>query len=34
MLHAPDYANMKMAQMSRKVNESKLSDQQIARAIE
>ena len=34
MLHAPDYANMQMGQMTRKLKDSKVSDAQIARAIE
>ena len=34
MLHAADYSNMKMEQMNRKVNQSKISDKAIARAIE
>ena len=34
MLHAADYANMQIGQMNRKVNQSKLSDEAIARAIE
>ena len=34
MLHAPDYANMNMGQMQRKLESAKKSDKAMAKAIE
>ena len=34
MLHAADYANMQIGQMTRKVESAKILDQSIAKAIE
>ena len=33
-MHAPDYSNMKIAQLTTKIQAAKATDQQIAKAIE